>query len=156
MNLMSPRPLGNTGIQVSPLGLGTVKIGRDQGLKYPNRFKLPSDHEILALFEEARTVGINLIDTAPAYGASEEKIGKLLPDRQDWVIGTKVGEEFSFGESHFDFSGAHTRESIERSLRRLKTDYLDLVLIHSDGNDLEILEHTDCPEVLMRMKEELF
>ncbi|MEC8588334.1 MAG: aldo/keto reductase, partial [Pseudomonadota bacterium] len=48
--------------------------------------------------------------------------------RQDWVIGTKVGEEFSAGKSHFDFSGAHTRDSVERSLRRLKTDYLDLVL----------------------------
>ena len=65
-----------------------------------------------------------------------------------------MGEEFSAGESHFDFSGAHTRESVERSLRRLKTDYLDLVLIHSDGNDLEILEHTDCLESLMRLKEE--
>ena len=117
---LSARPLGNTGIQVSPLGLGTVKIGRDQGLKYPNRFKLPSDREIRALFEEARTLGINFIDTAPAYGTSEEKIGKLLPDRQEWIIGTKVGEEFNAGESHFDFSGAHTRESVERSLRRLK------------------------------------
>ena len=154
MTPLSPRPLGNTGIKVSPLGLGTVKIGRDQGLKYPNRFKLPPDHEILALFREARTLGINFIDTAPAYGASEEKIGKLLPDRQDWVIGTKVGEEFSAGKSHFDFSGAHTRDSVERSLRRLKTDYLDLVLIHSDGNDLHILENTDCLESLMRMKEE--
>jgi len=133
--------------------LGTVKIGRDQGLKYPNRFKLPSDHEIRALFEEAKTLGINFIDTAPAYGTSEEKIGKLLLDRQDWIIGTKVGEEFSAGESDFDFSGAHTRESVERSLRRLKTDYLDVVLIHSDGNDLDILEHTDCLESLMRLKE---
>lgn len=154
MTPLSARPLGNTGIQVSPLGLGTVKIGRDQGLKYPNRFKLPSDREIRALFEEARTLGINFIDTAPAYGTSEEKIGKLLPDRQDWIIGTKVGEEFSAGDSHFDFSGAHTRESVERSLRRLKSDYLDLVLIHSDGNDMEILEHTDCLESLMRLKEE--
>ena len=154
MTPLSARPLGNTGIKVSPLGLGTVKIGRDQGLKYPNRFKLPPDQKVLALFEEARALGINFIDTAPAYGASEEKIGKLLPDRQDWVIGTKVGEEFSSGKSHFDFSGTHTRKSVERSLRRLKTDYLDLVLIHSDGNDLHILENTDCLESLMRMKEE--
>ena len=154
MTPLSARPLGNTGIKVSPLGLGTVKFGRDQGLKYPNRFKLPPDHEILALFEEARTLGINFIDTAPAYGTSEEKIGKLLPDRQNWVIGTKVGEEFRAGESQFDFSGAHTRDSVKRSLRRLKTDYLDLVLIHSDGSDLHILESTDCLESLMRMKEE--
>ena len=153
MTPLPARPLGNTGIKVSPLGLGAVKIGRNQGLKYPNRFKLPPDHEILALFEEARTLGINFIDTAPAYGTSEEKIGKLLPDRQDWVIGTKVGEEFRAGESRFDFSSKHTRGSVERSLRRLKTDYLDLVLIHSDGSDLHILESTDCLESLMRMKE---
>ena len=153
MNNLSARPLGDTGIRVSPIGLGTVKFGRDKGLKYPNRFNLPFDSAIVALFEEAKTLGINFIDTAPAYGTSEERIGKLLPNRQDWIIGTKVGEEFGANGSHFDFSGNHTRKSIERSLRRLRTNYLDLVLIHSNGDDIEILEKTDCLETLMRMKE---
>ena len=63
----------------------------------------------------------------------------LKGQRQDWVICTKVGEEFTDGVSSFDFSAAHTRHSIQRSLQRLKTDYLDLVLVHSDGNDLDVL-----------------
>ena len=113
------RPLGSTGLYVSPLGLGTVKLGRDQGVKYPDRFRIPDDTQALALLNQARELGINLIDTAPAYGISEERLGPLLRgQRQDWVIVSKVGEEFSNGASHFDFTPAHTRFSLERSLRR--------------------------------------
>ncbi|MEX2364967.1 MAG: aldo/keto reductase, partial [Pseudohongiellaceae bacterium] len=93
-------------------------------------------------------LGICFLDTAPAYGSSEERLGKLLGKRQDWVIATKVGEEFENGQSRFDFSGQHTRFSIERSLRRLATDYLDIVLIHSDGNDEEIIHNSGCLEAL--------
>lgn len=148
------RPLGNTGLTVSALGLGTVKIGRNQGVKYPQQFRIPDDDAIRHLFALARELGINLIDTAPAYGNSEERLGKLLPQRNDWVIVTKVGEEFDNGESHFDFSPAHTRRSIERSLRRLGTDYLDVVLVHSDGNDLAIVEQHGTLEALAKMKQE--
>ena len=134
------RPLGSTGITVSPLGFGTVKFGRNQGVKYPSAFDLPSDAQILDLLSLARELGINLIDTAPAYGTSETRLGPLLAgQRQDWIICTKVGEEFADGVSSFDFSTAHTRHSVERSLKRLKTDYLDVVLVHSDGNDLDVL-----------------
>jgi aryl-alcohol dehydrogenase-like predicted oxidoreductase len=134
------RPLGSTGLQVSPLGLGTVKFGRNQGVKYPTRFELPGDGEAASLLALARELGINLLDTAPAYGSSETRLGPLLKgQRPDWIICTKVGEEFDDGQSRFDFSATHTRTSIERSLRRLQTDYLDLVLVHSDGRDLDVL-----------------
>src|SRR5690606_13582747 len=66
----------------------------------------------------------------------------------------KVGEEFENGESHFDFSPAHTRRSIERSLQRLNTDYLDVVLVHSDGNDLAIVEQHGTLDALAKMKQE--
>ena len=146
------RELGDTGLTVSALGLGTVKIGRDQGVKYPTPFSIPDDDAVRDLLARARELGINLIDTAPAYGRSEERLGQLLRDRQDWVIVSKVGEEFSDGDSHFDFSPAHTRASVERSLRRLNTDYLDCVLIHSDGNDLDVLR-SGALETLEEMKQ---
>jgi len=99
------RPLGSTGLTVSPLGLGTVKLGRDQGVKYPNGFQIPGDDEARMLLRQARDLGINLIDTAPAYGRSEERLGPLLRgQRQDWVIVSKVGEEFVDGQSTHDFS----------------------------------------------------
>src|SRR5690606_28310258 len=136
-------------------GLGTVKLGRDQGVKYPNGFSIPDDAAARALLAQARELGINLIDTAPAYGVSEERLGPLLRgSRQDWVIVSKVGEEFENGASRFDFSAAHTRFSVERSLRRLETDVIDLMLVHSDGNDLAILDRGEVYETLAELKRE--
>ncbi len=147
--------IANTGIQVSPLGLGTVKLGRNQGVKYPTRFELPSDSDAANLIAQARDLGINLIDTAPAYGISEERLGPLLQgQRDDWIICSKVGEEFKAGESSFDFSARHTAFSVERSLRRLQTDVIDLVLIHSDGNDMDILANGECMDTLQRLKQQ--
>jgi len=91
---LETHPLGQTGLEVSRLGLGTVKFGRNQEVRYPNSFVLPSDQEIIDLLELAHSLGINLLDTAPAYGSSEQRIGRLLNNRADWVICTKVGEEF--------------------------------------------------------------
>jgi aryl-alcohol dehydrogenase-like predicted oxidoreductase len=147
-------PLGGTGIMVSCLGFGTVKIGRNEGVKYPAGFTLPDDQRVKSLLHQCQESGINLIDTAPAYGNSEERLGRLLPNRKDWVICTKVGEEFTHGESSFDFSARHIRHSIERSLQRLRSDYLDIVLVHSDGRDEGIIRHTDCLETLRRCREE--
>ncbi|MFZ6046104.1 aldo/keto reductase [Pseudomonas sp. CR3202] len=147
------RPLGNTGLVVSPLGLGTVKLGRDQGVKYPSGFTIPDDFEARQLLALARDLGINLIDTAPAYGRSEERLGPLLRgQRQEWVIVSKVGEEFENGLSRFDFSPEHTRFSVERSLKRLETDFIDLVLVHSDGNDLDVLRNSGVYETLAELK----
>ncbi|MDX9875669.1 MAG: aldo/keto reductase, partial [Spongiibacteraceae bacterium] len=149
------RPLGTTGIEVSVLGLGTVKLGRDQGVKYPAGFKIPDDRAASALIAQATELGINLIDTAPAYGTSEARLGKLLAgQRERWVICSKVGEEFVDGQSRFDFSAAHTRRSVERSLRRLRTDFLDIVLVHSDGNDLAVIDDSGALEALTRLREE--
>ena len=149
------RPLGSLGLMVSPLGLGTVKLGRDQGVKYPNGFTIPDDREARQLLDQARDLGINLIDTAPAYGRSEERLGPLLrSQRHEWVIVSKVGEEFDNGLSSFNFSAAHTRLSVERSLTRLETDCIDLVLVHSDGNDLRILEQEGVYEALAQLKQE--
>lgn len=148
------RDLGLSGLRVSPLGLGTVKFGRNQGVKYPRTFELPTDRAILNLLEAAWDLGINLLDTAPAYGASEERLGRLLRQcRREWVIVTKVGEDFSAGVSRFDFSAAATRASVERSLRCLGVETLDAVLIHSNGNDLAILEQEAALSVLRDLQQ---
>lgn len=149
---MLKRALGSTGIDVSVLGLGTVKIGRNQQVKYPAGFELPDDAAVIELFELAQSLGINFIDTAPAYGTSEQRLGKLLPDRNDWVIMTKVGEIFENAQSRFDFSYDYTIASVEQSLKKLKRDVLDIVLVHSDGNDMAIIEDGSAFAALAELK----
>lgn len=147
------RPLGKTGLHVSALGLGTVKLGRNTNVKYPHHFALPNDAQAQALLEHAQQLGINLLDTAPAYGNSEERLGQLLAGQRDqWIISTKAGETYSNGHSHFDFHSDAITTSVERSLRRLRTDALDLVLLHSNGDDLNIIDNTGALEALAALK----
>jgi len=151
---MRHRPLHGTDLSVSALGLGTVKFGRNQSVKYPNAFDLPSDGVILALLDLAQEEGINLLDTAPAYGTSEERIGQLLgPRRDDWILVSKVGEDFVDGASRYDFSPAAITASVDRTLSRLRTDRVECLLLHSDGNDLAILDHSGAVEALFALKE---
>jgi len=151
--MLTPIPLPNTALCVSRLGLGTVKFGRNSQVKYPSAFSLPSDQAIRELLSKAHDLGINLLDTAPAYGVSEERLGKMIRDqRHQWVISTKVGEEFTHETSHFDYSSIHVVKSIDRSLKRLHTDYLDIVLVHSNGEDKKIIEQFEIFETLSQLK----
>lgn len=149
------KPVADTGVAISPVGLGTVKLGRNEQVKYPKAFKIPDDRDALNLLALARDLGINLLDTAPAYGNSEARLGKLINDqRHSWVICTKVGETFEKGQSKFDFTPEHIRFSITRSMKRLGTDYLDMVLVHSSGDDVAIIRRYGCLEVLADLKRE--
>lgn len=131
---MGLRPLGTSGLRVGPVGLGTVKFGRNRGVKYPQTFDLPDRAAIARLLAAAAELGINLLDTAPAYGTAEERLGEALAgQRERWLIAGKAGEEFDGERSRFDFSPPALRASVERSLRRLRTDRLDILLLHSDG-----------------------
>jgi aryl-alcohol dehydrogenase-like predicted oxidoreductase len=147
------RPLGDTGMEVSALGLGTVKLGRSEGVKYPTHFTIPDERAARALIDQSSELGINLIDTAPAYGNSELRLGSLLSgQRNRWLICSKVGEEFERGQSRFDFTPEHTETSIERSLERLNTDVIDMVLVHSNGDDLAIIKDLGTLEALAKLK----
>lgn len=151
---MEKRRLGNTNIDISVVGLGTVKFGRNEGVKYPQAFELPTDEQCLHLLSLAKEIGINFLDTAPAYGSSEMRLGQFLKgQRHDWVLGTKVGEQFIQGQSQFDFSTPAIVQSIESSLRALQTDYLDMVLVHSNGDDVALIE-AGVFEPLMQLKAE--
>ena len=157
LNPLARRLFGATGKDVSVLGLGTVKFGRNQGVKYPggDGFVLPTDSEISSLLDLCIEHGINLIDTAPAYGTSEERLGKLMgPRRNQFFMVSKTGEEFVDGKSEYVFTAAHTRMSVERSLRRLKTDHLDCVLVHASHDDVDVIDNTDVVATLLQLKEE--
>jgi len=149
--------IAETGLAVSPLGLGTVKLGRTAGVKYPDSFKIPDDVQTLKLLSEASELGINLIDTAPSYGNSEQRLGQLLPKlNREWVIATKVGELFNadLAQSHYNFTAEFIKQSVVQSLKNLRRDVLDIVLIHSDGNDQHIIQHLGVLEILNDLKQQ--
>ena len=150
---MHKRQLGNTDLWLSEIGLGTVKIGRNEAVKYPNAFDLPDDNQVLNLLSTAQELGINTLDTAPAYGLSEKRLGKLMSkNRHNWVIISKAGEDFANGQSSFNFTPKHITMSVERSLNRLATDYIDILLIHSNGEDKQIVEQFNVFETLSALK----
>ena len=85
------RSLGNTGLSVSPIGFGAFKIGRNVRTKYEQNYDLPSDKEVERLLNGLLDLGINYIDTAPAYGTSELRIGKAITHRRDDYVLSTVG-----------------------------------------------------------------
>ncbi len=150
---MVERPLGSTGAMVSAIGFGAFKIGRNVGIKYERGYKLPDERAVAALLNGVLDLGINLIDTAPAYGVSEDLIGRTLSHRRDqFFLATKVGETFERERSIFDFSANAVRQSVERSRSRLRADVIDLVSVHSDGNDLDIIRRCESIDALLDLQ----
>ena len=125
---MQTRPLGASGLHVSRLGLGTMSWGRD--VEWATARDLL--HEFVA-------VGGNLVDTAPAYGAgvAEKMIGKALAGglpRESLVIATKAGFVVRDGRRQIDTSRGALLNDLESSLRRLRTDHVDLWQVHAWGD----------------------
>jgi aryl-alcohol dehydrogenase-like predicted oxidoreductase len=110
----------------------------DYGLKVPGAYGQPSEADAIRLVHAAIEAGINLIDTARAYGDSEAVLGRALRGRRDQVIlATKV-QTHQQGGSHFSGDGLkrHMRASLDTSLRLLQTGYVDLWQIHNVDRDL--------------------
>ena len=147
------RPLGRTGLSLSVLGFGAFKIGRNQKTRYPRGYDLPDEGAVERLLRTALEAGVRYFDTAPAYGVSEERLGRLLPREPGVVVSTKVGEEFERGESRYDFADAAVRASVDRSRRRLGVEALDLVWVHSDGQDLRVLRETGVAPTLQELRD---
>ncbi|MCH7525953.1 MAG: aldo/keto reductase [Planctomycetes bacterium] len=142
-------------LKISPIGFGAFKIGRNEGVKYPRRYDLPDAAAVDRLLNSVLDLGVSYIDTAPAYGLSEERIGQSIAHRRDeYILSTKVGETFDDGRSTYDYSGRAIRSSLHRSLQRLRTEALDFVFVHSNGDDLEILRNTDVIPTLRALRDE--
>ena len=116
---MQYRPLGNTGFSVSALGFGAFKIGRNEQIKYSQSYDLPDDQTTDHLLNSVLDLGINHIDTAPAYGISEERIGQFLSHRRnEFLLSTKIGETFENGVSTYDFSRMSLQSTQDRCTGR--------------------------------------
>ena len=151
---MVRRRLGRTGIEVAPIGFGAFKIGRNEKVKYAKKYDLPSDEQVSLLVRGLVDLGINFFDTAPAYGRSESRLGPVIqPIREQIVLCTKAGETFADGQSHYAFDAKSIQASVEQSLKRLQVDAVDVLLIHSDGRDMHILEETDAVACLHRLRD---
>lgn len=151
---MDRRPLGKTGLLLSAIGFGAFKIGRNEDIKYAQSYALPTDEQVRALLEGVLALGINYLDTAPAYGTSEQRLGAALGSRiNDLIVSTKVGESFEHGQSRFDFSRSGIEASVERSLRRLQREVLDIVFLHAPADDLSVQIQTDAIAVLQQLRQ---
>ena len=151
---MDRHALGNSGLAVTRIGYGAFKIGRTLGAKYPDSYELPSDLESDALLNAMLDLGVALVDTAPAYGLSEQRVGRALSARRaEFTLSTKVGETFENGQSTWDFSPEAMEASLQRSLERLQCDAVDLLLVHSDGRDLELQAEHDVAATMQRFKD---
>jgi aryl-alcohol dehydrogenase-like predicted oxidoreductase len=137
---MELRPFGKTGMNVSVLGFGGAEIG----------FLGTPLTDVENLLNAALDAGLNVIDTAECYADSEEKIGRAVGNRREkFHLFTKCGHSSGFDEPDWDVK--MLRKSIDRSLQRLQTDFVDLLQLHSCGE--ELLRQGDVIDVLIRAKE---
>jgi len=141
---MNYRHLGKSGLEVSEIGLGANSFGM------PGRRDRP---ESAAIIHSAIDNGINFIDTSNVYaqGLSEEYIGHALKDRRDeMLIGTKFGSMRRQGPNNFGGSRNFVMRSVEESLQRLQTDYVDVYMIHRPDIRLPIEETLRALDDLVR------
>ncbi|MDQ6736799.1 MAG: aldo/keto reductase [Gemmatimonadota bacterium] len=125
----SLRSLGTNGLTVAPLGLGCMGMSASYGVASER-----DESEAIATIHRALELGINFFDTAEVYGpyTNEDLVGKALAGRRsEAVIATKFGWRIEKGKTTgLDSSPANIRSAVEGSLRRLKTDYIDLLYQH--------------------------
>src|SRR5437868_15162687 len=120
---MNRRSLGRTGLQVSQMSQGGAAFGEQYGKV--------AESEIHACVHKAIDAGINLFDTSPYYGLTraETVLGDALENglRQRIYLCSKAGRN---GRADFDFSAGAMEKSVDASLKRLRTDYLDILIAH--------------------------
>ncbi len=148
------RPLGQTGTDVTVLGYGAMELrGAPRGPAIP-------DEDAGRLLNEVLDAGINLIDTSPDYGRSEALIGRYLGHRRgEYFLASKCGcllgppPPGASPPFPHDWSAANVRAGVEQSLRRLRTDRLDLVQVHMSPSQAQLDAGGTLP-TLMTLRDE--
>src|SRR5262249_9361130 len=153
---MQYRELGRTGIRDGVIGFGAWAIGgATEASGAPLGWGKTSDDESLAAIRRARDLGVNFFDTADSYGfgRSESLLGIVLSRvRQDVVLATKVGVvRSSSGALRKDFSRQHIFHAVDGSLKRLRTDYIDLYQVHNPT--LEQLRREEIEEAMEMLQD---
>jgi aryl-alcohol dehydrogenase-like predicted oxidoreductase len=150
--LTERRLLGRTNLEVSALSLGTVELGTDYGIRQPGQPGRPDRAESIRLLEYAADRGINLFDTAPAYGDSENLLGEALGKRRDCHFATKVSMP---EKEEKPLSGKPLQKavsaSLEASLKGLRRDFIDIVQIHNAT--VETIERGEITEALLKARD---
>jgi aryl-alcohol dehydrogenase (NADP+) len=140
---MQYRTLGGTGIKVTPYGLGALMFATQVGNSDPK--------DSIRVIHKALDSGINLIDTADAYGDSEEIVGAALKGRRDHVVlTTKVSRPMGTDPNQRGASRRWIMTAIENSLRRLQTDHIDVYQIQRPDPDTDIEETLSAMTDLIR------
>jgi len=150
---MRTRILGKTGIEVSEVGFGAWAVGGPASLgKFQIGWGRVEDSVSLRAIEAAFDCGITFYDTADVYGAghSEELLAKAFAKRRSSVVIASKGGNFTDeqGEWQKDFTGEYLSGRVEASLRRLKTDYIDLYQLHTPRTDEEYSQAIGSAEAL--------
>ncbi len=151
MSDLPTRQLGRTGLQVTTLGYGAMEL-RGRGREV-------SDADADAILNAVLDAGINYIDTSIDYGLSEERIGRAIAHRRsEYYLASKCGclvgpEAEASGRSPHVFTAENVTAGVEQSLRRLKTDYLDVVQFHQSPTRAE-LEAQGGLDALLRLQEQ--
>ncbi|MGK5680292.1 aldo/keto reductase [Actinoplanes sp. URMC 104] len=130
---MQYRTLGRTGIKVSPYALGALMFATQVGN--------PDPAESVKVIHKALDAGLNLIDTSDVYGDSEEVVGRALEGRRDTVVlATKFGRPTGADPNQQGASRRWIMTAVENSLRRLRTDHIDLYQLHKLDPDTDLEE----------------
>ena len=148
---LTKRPLGQTGLRVAPIGIGTGSLGADPAVTDPDAV----DELAVATLRTAFRAGLNYIDTAPGYrgGDSDRRVGMALGDgsRDRVVLATKVG---SHPARPGDMTGEAAAWVIEQSLEVIGTGFIDVALVHDPAAMGPVLETGGAVAALERLKEE--
>ncbi|MFI6177537.1 aldo/keto reductase [Nonomuraea sp. NPDC051191] len=141
--------LGRTGLRVSRLGYGAMEL-RGPGAWGPQ----VTDDAARTVLNEALDSGVDLIDTSPDYGDAEEQIGRWIAHRRDeFVLASKCGCPPPGGDPAHVYTRANVRAGVERSLRRMRTDRLDILMVHLSPS-VAVMEAEDTVAEMRALQDE--